>query len=1381
MAGIVSKRNMGQYPLNQEWRKFLWRLWKPFDPGKGNKRALILDPFANTGETVLEMAQNLNMEPYAVELDDNLIAQGRLNFQQFYTERGMADYSLSRYIHGNSFDVEMSNGAFSIVYLNPPYDDLLIVDRERHVADGGMYRSQRYELTALQHYFKYVAPNGFLVWVAYSHHMSRQVIREFRKNCDKISVFRFPDPHLDKYTQVCVIGQYLKGHSKNQDPVHAAKVEDWFLSLSDTPEQITDIEKAYNHFTKKGTFFFQDALPPLNITRGIVYFRAKEVKKETLLAIVEKSGAQHMKAFKALTAMPQDEPIDQPLHSPNKRQVVANIASGMLDGLLLHRNGKKCMLRGSVQEFHDLVDRQEELVEQEKETIKRIKETTIIRPDHHIVLLYEDGTIEDVSGADALSELVSQNSTLLIETFQERYHPFYDLHVHPTWEKLLSQIQPGGIGNFFRPQVYVIVCTIEHLAIRNRQITNAQQGFGKTPTTGAAIIGLRLLDAALRYKGGEELPEIAVRFNMTAEDLYSLTDSICQRYNVSPSDLVGLPTEKPALVTVPPIAPSVWMEQEIAPLYEGFKYERIYTASDADRFMAKALSNTDSSVIYLGVLSYEQAKAGEGVEPAARAKYSRTKSWVRSDQGDKTIVHVTKRATDPVTGGIIHDGQGDEVPWIRFTPEKRGKELYFYRGPVFYGYKQEIVTLADGKKELQRTNTKLYSNVIIGKLTRDMKEENNRAGYPKYISRQYPLFTEIRRFGFPKVGNGFAITPFKEKKIPPREITVVRYVIDGVKLAQPRLETIWTKGGSYLVPDFEHQQALIKDEPIIDPWLASMGTRFISESGRRDSLDRLMKKHGYSYYRVGDGNKAIDAELNKKGLQSYKTGVGQVAIRNPRYPVSKYIRRFYDGSIGIFIADELHMAKSNTTEISAAFRDFVSASSLTLGLTGTLFGGNSSSVYSLAYAFDEYVRKKYRWTRGAPMKWVEDMGVRKMVEVRDVGQYSNAIRSGGKRGRVTISEAPGASPRLMRLLAKYTLWASLLDLRGKMPNKQEVAREIEFDKQQAAIYDYVYKALRDYNGKLLITGDKSFLAAFYTGMLFLPDSMHRDNVFIHNIVTDKGAARRKAADPKPVIVLQTPGLGDKIRPKEAAVIETLKADIADGRNVIIALCQTQTRDIQPRWEKLIRENVPNAKPFILTSSVSSDKRSAHIKKKFKDEGYNVMITNAGLITTAISLTYVSAWYTIEYEQSLYKFSQATARINRPNAERRDIKYEHFYYADKFQRQAVMNIADKVKAAAVLAGAEGGDLSAMMGSDERVASYEMLLKAIEEGRIKEKSAEQINEAFSVGAYNEGNWSDSAWYKPGDEEYENGVFYAETEVETSDDSEDESSSNLLDDEL
>lgn len=130
MAGIVSKRNMGQYPLNQEWRKFLWRLWKPFDPGKGNKRALILDPFANTGETVLEMAQNLNMEPYAVELDDNLIAQGRLNFQQFYTERGMADYSLSRYIHGNSFDVEMSNGAFSIVYLNPPYDDLLIVDRE---------------------------------------------------------------------------------------------------------------------------------------------------------------------------------------------------------------------------------------------------------------------------------------------------------------------------------------------------------------------------------------------------------------------------------------------------------------------------------------------------------------------------------------------------------------------------------------------------------------------------------------------------------------------------------------------------------------------------------------------------------------------------------------------------------------------------------------------------------------------------------------------------------------------------------------------------------------------------------------------------------------------------------------------------------------------------------------------------------------------------------------------------------------------------------------------------------------------------------------------------------------------------------------------------
>lgn len=1384
MANIGSKIKGGAYPVPAEWRRYIWRLFKPFSASHG-KRGLILDPFANEGDTVLEIADHLNLEPYCVELQDQFIAPGRQKMRDFYEARNMTDFSMTRFLHEDSFKVEMSHGGFGIVFCNSPFDDQIIsnVDAHSTTANGlGFYRS-RVELQALDHFFKYVAPNGYMVWIAYSQHMSRKVAQTFRNNCDEIRVFRFPEPHLDHYTLVCVIGRYLgKNYKKDDDLDRQKAAEDRFIELGKNPDKIAPLDKVVELLDEKNLFAY-NSIPSLNVYNGIVHFEQKRVDLVAELALNIRYGAQTLRGFAEACAPTPEEVLEQPLHRPNRRQIVVNIASGMLNNVEIVRNGKPALLRGSVRKLEVLINREQEQMINKDGSFTRIHETSLIRPDHHITLLYSDGTIEDVSGADMLEEIIKDNSDLLLENFSKRYQPFYDMKIEPVWLKVINALHPGGTGKFFKPQKYVIACTIEAEAIRNRMIANAQMGFGKTAISATAIVCLRILHLALNHKAGAALPELVTKFDINEEELIALVVNLCDRYKIGRNGMSGLRVDEPIIVGVPPIAPSIWIRQEITPLYPGFKPVQIFDASGADKFMREAIENTDSSIIHMGVISYENAKANEGREPTAYARLARGTGWSAGPDGvPKHTITVTKIALDPVSGGEIVDNKGERIPWRYFTPEQRGKSLQFFSGKELYGYESKVIDLPDGKKELRVNKTKAgqrFSIVVTRKLTRDEIDLNKSLGWPRVISRQRTLFTEVRKFGEPKAGNGRALTPQIEKLVPEHEIEQIKWKDEmGYKISVPRIAKVKVKAYTILVNDYANQKNLT-DDPILDPWLASKGKRFTEDKGKADAVEKLMKKYKIDYYRIGQKKPDLDALLIKRGVKDYKLGASRYGVRNPRYPVANYLRRFWSGKIGIFIADELHTAKSNVSETANAFRDFVYASNKVLGLTGTLYGGKASSVFSLAYAFNPAVRKRYPWQRGAPLKWIEDMGVLKKVETRDVGGGNSSLRA-GKKSAPRFTEAPGASPMLMRVLAQDTLWASLTDLAGKMPNKEEHTIPVKFDEDQASLYESVYATLREYNADCIVKGDMTFLAPYYQNMINLSDATHRPWTVIHNIKTDKSVARSKAAGIVPVEVMYIPALGDHLKAKEREALDCLRQDLADNRNVIISIYQTGTRDIQDRWLQIIKENVPAAKAFILRDSVKASERNDYIKKRSKEEGYNVMITNGGLIATAISITNFSVWYSIEYAQSLYTFSQATARINRPSQEREDIIYRHFFYEeDKFQKQAITNIADKTKSAAVLAGAEGGDLTAIMSSEDRVQSYQMLLDAISKDKPGEgKSNDQIQAAFQAANYSAVNWSDSAWYMPGDENDEPDTAYHESEVMLEDVTEEETEDVELD---
>ena len=67
---------------------------------------------------------------------------------------------------------------------------------------------------------------------------------------------------------------------------------------------------------------------------------------------------------------------------------------------------------------------------------------------------------------------------------------------------------------------------------------------------------------------------------------------------------------------------------------------------------------------------------------------------------------------------------------------------------------------------------------------------------------------------------------------------------------------------------------------------------------------------------------------------------------------------------------------------------------------------------------------------------------------------------------------------------------------------------------------------------------------------------------------------------------------DRIFAKEQALIDLVRSEIEQNRPCVIYIRQTNTRDIQPRIERLIRQYVPLANTFILKNTVEAERREA---------------------------------------------------------------------------------------------------------------------------------------------------------------------------------------------
>jgi hypothetical protein len=132
-------------------------------------------------------------------------------------------------LHANTMDVRCPAELVSLLYLNPPYD-----------LEVGQTNNQRLELVFLEHTYRWLKPDGVLVFVIPQQQLKpcARVLSEYFRD---LAVYRLTEPASVQYKQVVVLGKRRKRHQHLQDSELLRSVR-WLEMLAWKPdlEALTD-------------------------------------------------------------------------------------------------------------------------------------------------------------------------------------------------------------------------------------------------------------------------------------------------------------------------------------------------------------------------------------------------------------------------------------------------------------------------------------------------------------------------------------------------------------------------------------------------------------------------------------------------------------------------------------------------------------------------------------------------------------------------------------------------------------------------------------------------------------------------------------------------------------------------------------------------------------------------------------------------------------------------------------------------------------------------------------------------------------------------------------------------------------------------------------
>ncbi len=451
---------------------------------------------------------------------------------------------------------------------------------------------------------------------------------------------------------------------------------------------------------------------------------------------------------------------------------------------------------------------------------------------------------------------------------------------------------------------------------------------------------------------------------------------------------------------------------------------------------------------------------------------------------------------------------------------------------------------------------------------------------------------------------------------------------------------------------------------------------FVSTANNLDDLGdkRRFCQAKITGYELDDHRRLVHDEHGKPVWGKRICGTPLFQFTGHRWAIADYIAKHAKGKFKLLIADECHQFQAKASDRGIAFHQLVEATQYTLTLTGTFFGGKSTSIFWLLHRLNASVRKDFAFND--EKRWARLYGVLEMTRKskRATEDDDEDGFTGNRRYQNQAKEKPGISPAIVNRLLDTTIFLSLKDLGLAMPHYAEEVVTLTMTDKQSSQYRSMAKKLRD-----LAIKNRRYLSSWLQWTLARPNSAFRDEVVEIDEVDRKGEfVRRKELMELPAIV------DDETMPKESWLVDFCRSERQQGRKVLIYLRQTGTRDIQDRILKVLRDGGVRAE--VLTSGVNPRKREEWIAKRVV--GLDALVVNPKLVETGLDLIAFSSVVFAEIEYSLYTLWQAVRRVWRLG-QTKPVKAIFSVYSEAMEARALALMGQKMKAAQLLYGDEVG--------------------------------------------------------------------------------------------
>lgn len=343
------------------------------------------------------------------------------------------------------------------------------------------------------------------------------------------------------------------------------------------------------------------------------------------------------------------------------------------------------------------------------------------------------------------------------------------------------------------------------------------------------------------------------------------------------------------------------------------------------------------------------------------------------------------------------------------------------------------------------------------------------------------------------------------------------------------------------------------------------------------------------------------------------------AIPEPRrIALAQHIQKRFPTTFDMLVLDEAHEYSTDGSAQERAAHRLTGLKLPTILMTGSIMNGYAESLFATMWAVSPKFRQEFG--REDKQRFIDRYGYRKrLVTEEKLKQPKNVIAFGSNSDRVETSDrvignAPGVLPLfLLQHLLPISVTLHKEDLALDLPKCHQSRHLVQPTKELKERYT---ELLNDLTAQIKKdTYDEELVGKLFGQLAELPSYLDRATNDTGNTEHGDYEIRYPESVGGDLVTSQVGYPANTILPKEQWMLDRLREELAEGRNVMVFSWHVT---LLPRIAKLIEAELGVKVPILFANKVATGKRQEWINKNVVKKGARVLVTNPVAIQTGLN-------------------------------------------------------------------------------------------------------------------------------------------------------------------